>query len=647
MRRRIILLALGCLAIAACGREEVSPERYLHTVTLDFRADSIHSVTKSCYLESIQDESRIKNATIIISDEYGDIMKEYVTGSSIELDLKPGMTYNFDVLVNMGDLRPSLDSHDDALSYRHAVSNESISRDGLPMYGHKEITMTESTSRIVVNADRLVARYEFRFSPAGITSGSMMVKDIQMKNVAGIVSPQAFSAAVVDEIIEFGDHASASDIVRINQGLSAVFYIPENLQGTEYGIHIPSDKIPTYGYSSVDPDLCSYLEVTCSYLVNGCGTADDVVYRMYLGANSTNDFNICRNTQYALTLQPTDVNPEMIWWKCEPRFEIEKVLEVSPSEAWLNVGESQQFQAQLVKKLHGQVLEQREVTQSCTWDIAAGSQVLAYSGNGCFSAEELGTTYIQASYAEWTSEWVPVHVENRRKNVIIDITANSGTSTVFYGVTATNGVDMANCYCYGSTSHSTKTVSISQGSGHDIFRVSTSTVSDQSGLDYLVYDVSIDGEHFINCGEFSIDWSELRDERHEIIVTPVFPGTRTFTLYATPPNGANGLSVGLSYVNNPYDSEANVEAGRGIYFLTTEANYGVTTSATKSIQVFGDKFRVSGYRVFGSTASLVEIYANGRKIYSGQIGTETSTNRFETPIFDMTSNNMVIQAYLK
>lgn len=635
------------MVMTACSRKEAPVERYMQRVTMEFRADSIHASTKSSVLGSPDDESRINSATVIASDEYGEVIKAYTESSSAVLNLKPGRDYTFDVFVNMGDIRTEIESHSEASAYRHAVSNESIARDGLPMYGRKELTMTASTSRIVVDVDRLVARYELRFSTAGITSGTMMVKDVQMKNVSRIVSSESFCAHSGSEIIENGDHASEDDIRLINYGQSACFYLPENLQGTEYGIRIPSDKIPTYSFTGVNPELCSYLEVTCSYAIAGGEMGDDVIYRMYLGANSTSDFNIRRNTQYSLTLQPMDVNPEQPWWKCEPRFEYERALVVSPAEAWLSVGESQQFQAHLVKSLHGSILEQREVTAECAWDITSGESSIIGEGNGLFTAEEEGTAYIQAYLDEWTSELVPVHVQSRQKNVTIDITANPGTSTVYYSVLATNDIEQVSCSSFGNVGRVTRTVTVSKGSGHDIFHVSTNTISNQSRLDYLLYDVVIDGEHHFGNGDFQIDWSDPADETHVIVVNPVFPWSRSFTLYATPPNGQNGLSVGLSYINNSYDIEADVEAGRGVYFLTTEANYGATTTASKDIQVFGDKFKVSGYRVFGSTANTVEVYANGMKVYSGQIGTENSTNRFETPVFEMSSDNMAITVYLR
>ena len=75
-----------------------------------------------------------------------------------------------------------------------------------------------------------------------------------------------------------------------------VFYVPENLQGSVSGIESPEDKNHQRNASvDAEKDCLTYMEV----LVNGNGLySGEIRYRSYLGANSTDNFDIVRNCSY-------------------------------------------------------------------------------------------------------------------------------------------------------------------------------------------------------------------------------------------------------------------------------------------------------------------------------------------------------------
>ena len=186
------------------------------------------------------------------------------------------------------------------------------------MYGGLSFPVTASTEVAAVPVRRLVGRYELRISDANLSEGeSISVKSVQVKNMASSVCPFG-SGYKADETVETGDRSSASDIASLNAGRSVYYYVAENLQGEEPGIDEPGSKIPSYDYSFVDPDKATYLEVKCTH--SRAGNDTDTVYRLFLGGNSTTDFNIRRNTSYVITLAPFDLKAGLSWWKCEPDF---------------------------------------------------------------------------------------------------------------------------------------------------------------------------------------------------------------------------------------------------------------------------------------------------------------------------------------
>ncbi|MDE6374211.1 MAG: hypothetical protein K2L09_00455, partial [Alistipes sp.] len=67
------------------------------------------------------------------------------------------------------------------------------------------------------------------------------------------------------------------------------------------------------------PEFATCVEISGDYEIGGKIT--DVTYRVYPGANSTEDFNVVRNHSYAITVRIQGLNPNDI------RVDIEKGVE--------------------------------------------------------------------------------------------------------------------------------------------------------------------------------------------------------------------------------------------------------------------------------------------------------------------------------
>lgn len=472
------------IAATGCQKEPPQPDvpgsggegKVSVMLTLETDDPEEGSDTKSSYTQT-KSEASVGSITVLMTDGDGNVTKAYAAANSVALTLTEGKTYTFDVLANMGDLRTALASHDQVMAYRHTVSNSDITKGGLPMYGNATKSITAGMTSLSVNVERLLARYELKFNTSGVTSGTMKVKSVRMKNIAGKVSPTAFKAASASDIIADGDYSIDADISNLNSGKGVYFYVPENLQGTESGISSAAQKVPSYSFTTVNPNLCTYLEVTCSYSQNAAPSyADDIVYRMYLGSNSTSDFNVRRNTKYTVTLQPIDVNTGVSWWKCEPKFSFDYELAVSPASASISVGAATQFNVTWKKYLHGVLQEQRDVTSGASWAFASGSSYVTNNGSGRFTGKAAGTAYVQASCDGLSSSVVPITVSNvvSHKLEITPASAsiNVGGSQQFTAryYTITNGVsdggtDVTSSASWSSSNTSVATVSAGSVSG--------------------------------------------------------------------------------------------------------------------------------------------------------------------------------------
>lgn len=295
------------------------------------------TLTKSSYSAS---EKGISNLCLFVFNSSGTKLfgQYYTSTSGISLSLPAG-TYTFKAVANMGNITSSIASLSSYNSYTYSFTNASLSS-AFPMSGGGSQTVSATSTSVTISLERLVAKFALKVSKTGIKKGTLTVKSVTLKNIAGVVKPSAsWGVTAANQLLTNGDSSSSSDVSSLNSGNSVTFYVPENMQGTESSITASKDKTPQHNYSSVRSGLCTYLEVACSYF-NGADEIDDVTYRMYLGANATSSFDIARNTSYSITLSPDSDHIYDGTWKCENDILAQIVLinnasgsAISPSSA--------------------------------------------------------------------------------------------------------------------------------------------------------------------------------------------------------------------------------------------------------------------------------------------------------------------------
>ena len=240
--------------------------------------------------------------------------------SAMPLALDKGFTYSVYALVNMGDQHsrmPLLESGLDTLTYTIPSYSEgagSVSRRGIPMAGKLEglAVGASAAGTQVVPVRRLLARVDADFQcdwpGAVITSAKIWNMNARLK-------PFGVSAASApSDLLAFQEiHGTEPGT---GPSLSAVFYVPENMQGTIGGISEAREKSPdqNVAVSAVSGRL-TYVEVSVH---TGSGeVAGDMTYRSYLGANATTDFNLERGFRYVWSLSYHADRTQDADWKRE------------------------------------------------------------------------------------------------------------------------------------------------------------------------------------------------------------------------------------------------------------------------------------------------------------------------------------------
>lgn len=195
---------------------------------------------------------------------------------------------------------------------------------GMPMYGDTILNLTRTDiNSFIIPMRALMARVDLKFSiDSEHTDESKQLPCLQMAEwtvcnrplSVPFVEPSGNSASLGDDKDD-KMVKNSSVIYNRNGELNLSFYMFENKRGIVDDTHF---KYPSGGDFTDDdkqkykPQLCesltdggkdaTYVKLHCYYSTyneTGSGSSTyDVTYKLYLGKNHTNDFNIERNKQY-------------------------------------------------------------------------------------------------------------------------------------------------------------------------------------------------------------------------------------------------------------------------------------------------------------------------------------------------------------
>lgn len=176
-----------------------------------------------------------------------------------------------------------------------------LTQDSIRKYGGKAI--------IVAPLERAFAKVSLRWRKSANFSGKLTIKEVAVCNLptsmaayargGGLISdkyPTDISSMESKKVITSGD---------LGAGSEQPFYMPENLRGMGTGITFSEKTVPSKGPGG-NVDGCTFVLLSGEYqYALGDGTYSSVIkvlYKIFLGGNLTNDYNIQRGYLYNLTV---------------------------------------------------------------------------------------------------------------------------------------------------------------------------------------------------------------------------------------------------------------------------------------------------------------------------------------------------------
>ncbi|WP_071145239.1 DUF4906 domain-containing protein [Bacteroides ihuae] len=171
----------------------------------------------------------------------------------------------------------------------------------LPMIG--SYTGATMPGLYAVSLTRMVAKLDFTCNVnLTNTSDAFTLTSVRLYSVANVAQMNtptgSYPANSTTDASKYPNYTAES----YTAGNTLTWYIPENLRGTVSAITTEQDKSKTNA-----PAYSTYIEVEGLYTPSG-STTEYVTYRLYPGANMSNDFNITRNTAYSLSMTIKGMN---------------------------------------------------------------------------------------------------------------------------------------------------------------------------------------------------------------------------------------------------------------------------------------------------------------------------------------------------
>ena len=247
------------------------------------------------------------------------------SGTTISLSGVLGRTYRYYGLVNCGDRTSDIPNGSAPSALEDIVVSgvtiATMKSGGIPMVNREGMSVTfGATSGVTMPMTRMAARWDFKLDRTGLSNTRFSLLQLKLRQSPNRIRPFAPSnAATSSSWVQDGDWATTDDLSSVGSG-GATFYVLENACGDLLPSNTdPWRKEPDSG-TAVDGHYPTYIELA-GQLVDKSGESQRTsYYRMYLGKNTTTNFDVERGTKYALTFKPTEapvvegIGDE---WKCE------------------------------------------------------------------------------------------------------------------------------------------------------------------------------------------------------------------------------------------------------------------------------------------------------------------------------------------
>ena len=349
-----------CL-LAGCQKGELlPPEGTADKVMLDiaFCCSDMDGTTR---ILDAADEETVEDVNLYLYHrQSGACFRRYVRSATpIRLRLPKG-EYDIYVIANYGTAMGE-QSQTDVENFQFVLSEESDFEDSgvLPMSGDCTIDL-DGNRAIEVELKRLVAKVDVKINMASNITDKIALQFVRLVNAPTTCRYFGTNTPTM-KFIDYADR-------EWTEGTNYSFYVLENRQGVNSAI-----TSPKYKGGENAPKNAAYLHI------KGHTDTKALDYYVYLGENTTTDFNVNRNSHYTLVIDVKGIST--LDWRVElsnaDRIDVSITKAVRSTTTYLPVNES------LIVGSDNTLEVSVSLSKPAKWDVTIPIQgaVLLLNGN--------------------------------------------------------------------------------------------------------------------------------------------------------------------------------------------------------------------------------------------------------------------------
>lgn len=278
------------LSLASCAQQDpVGPAQAVPVrVEVPIQSESMEQDTRAT------DENTICNVNYyMVSPVYKEILHGYQTTASLRFECAPG-EYDLYVLANVHeDLGPKTVAELQSLKLDYNTQYKN-----LPMWSKSSVTIPAQNKNTLYRLPAVRVKRGLAKVIVNLQSldNHIVAKSIRMVNLPCVSKPFDDGSMPSANSIDYMKGPQTS-LTEPYAPFSAVYYLPENLQGERSYILTQEQK----GADNA-PEFATYLLIRAEYENKA------LAYRIYLGSNNTTNFDLKRNTCYTMNILIHGVN---------------------------------------------------------------------------------------------------------------------------------------------------------------------------------------------------------------------------------------------------------------------------------------------------------------------------------------------------
>jgi len=190
------------------------------------------------------------------------------------------------------------------------AGSELLSGGKMVYAGIATVVLNSTEIELNITLKRVIAKVTFLFDKSALNPDTgLNITKIELVNVPGTVKLFGENRPGVTGINPAGDYIT-ENLEPTSHESASPLYMFENLQGVSDNSEGASKKIPT-----INREACTYAQIWAEY--SSPQRSGRVRYRLYLGENSVNDFNIFRETHYRENIRFTGNAISEISWRVD------------------------------------------------------------------------------------------------------------------------------------------------------------------------------------------------------------------------------------------------------------------------------------------------------------------------------------------